>query len=173
MNFIFLKKVVSLFIMVVLFSACGYSPSSKFAKATLGDKISTSIIVSEEDPQNSVIIKDAVDLAIIKVFQASLVERGQGDTHLSIKMGVPSYSPVIYDANGYVTGYRMNMSLNIKSSNSGKSNQYQVRGTHDFSVAPNAIVTDQQRFEAIDISTQKAIRAFLAKVSADGARSTK
>ena len=168
-----MKKVISLLFILLLLSACGYSPSAKFARNVLSDKISTSVVISAIDPENTVIIKDAVDRAIIEVFQASLVSRSQSDTHLMLIMGNPGYSPIEYDENGYVIGYRMSITLSIKSSRNGVIKNYSARGYHDFSVAPNSIVTDQDRFKVISFSTQRAIKSFLAKVSADGARAKK
>ncbi|MCW8895921.1 MAG: hypothetical protein OQK48_09835 [Sulfurimonas sp.] len=166
-------KFILLFLVVVTITACGYKPSAKFARASMGEKISTSVVISAVDPENTVIIKDAVDRAIIEVFQASLVAKSESDTHLILKMGNPSYSPIVYDENGFVIGYRMSVSLNITSVHNGESKNYSARGNHDFSVAPNAIVTDQERFEAIGFSTQRAIKSFIAQVSAEGARTNK
>lgn len=167
------KITLLLFIALLTMSACGYSPSAKFARNSLGDKISTSVVISAQDPENTVIIKDAVDRAIIEVFQASLVSRSLSDTHLVLKMGAPSYVPIVYDVNGYIVSYRMSVTLSIEKFNNGLSKNYSAKGNYDFAVAPNAIVTDQQRFEAIGFSTQRAIRSFIAQVSAEGARSKK
>jgi hypothetical protein len=40
-------------------------------------------------------------------------------------------------------------------------------------VTPNAVVTDQQRFDAIKLASQKAVKSFIAQVAADGARAKK
>jgi len=169
-----MKKIISVILLVLVFLdfvGCGYRPSSKFARQTLGEKVSTSFETSKLDPENTVIAKDAVDSALVRVFHASLVDRAYSDTHLLLKMGSPVYVPVIYDSNGYITGYRMKVTLFITRFHNGVSTKYKTRGTHDFEVAPNAVVTDQDRFDAIKFSTEKAIRAFIAQVSAEGARS--
>lgn len=167
-----MRLIVLLFIIIGI-SACGYKPSAQYARISLGDKISTSVVISLVDPENTVIIKDAVDVAIINVFQASLVSKSRSDTHLELTMNNPSYHPIVYDQNGFIISYRMVVALSIKSISKGKSKTYSVRGTFDFNIQPNAIVTDQQRFDAINFSTQKAIKAFVAQVSSDGARPQK
>lgn len=167
------KKILLLLLVLLSISACGYKPSAKFSRETLGEKISTSVIISAQDPENTVIIKDAVDRAVIEVFQASLVSRANSDTHLVISMGLPSYTPIVYDENGYVIGYRMSVSLGINRFHNGISKSYTTKGFHDFTVAPNAVVTDQQRFESIGFATQRAIKSFVAQVSAEGARAKK
>lgn len=168
-----IKTLLLLLSVFIFISGCGYSPSAKFSRDALGEKISTSVIISAQDPQNTVVIKDAVDRAIIEVFQASLVERQYSDSHLVLKMGTPTYAPIVYDENGFVIGYRMSVVLNITKHTNGKSKSYTTKGFHDFSVAPNAIVTDQDRFEAIGQGAQRAIKSFVAQVSAEGARAKK
>ncbi|MCK9491483.1 MAG: hypothetical protein M0Q24_05285 [Sulfurimonas sp.] len=161
------------FILLLVISGCGYTPSSKFAREVMGEKISTSISISAQDPENTVIIKDAVDEAIIEVFHASLRSRDESDTHLEISISNPTYSPLVYDKDGFIIGYKMRLNLNILRHHSGVSKRYSLNGTYDFSVSPNAVVTDQERFEAIKFSAAKAIRSFVAKVSAEGAAAKK
>jgi hypothetical protein len=158
---------------MLIVGGCGYKPSAKFSRNIVGEKVSTSVIISLQDPQNTVMIKDAVDRAIIEVFKSSLVDRSLSDTHLVMKIIMPSYSPIVYDENGFVTGYRMSIILNVQRETKNESKSYNTKGFYDFTVAPNAIVTDQQRFEAIDFAAQRAINAFIAQVSAEGARANK
>lgn len=167
-----MKAFLSLVLLLAL-SGCGYTPSSKFAREVMGEKISTSIRISAQDPENTVIIKDAVDEAIIEVFHASLRSRDESDTHLEISISNPTYSPLVYDKDGFIIGYKMRLNLNILRHHSGVSKSYSLSGTYDFSVSPNAVVTDQERFEAIKFSAAKAIRSFVAKVSAEGATAKK
>lgn len=154
--------------LVVGLNSCGYKPSSKFSKNLTGEKISTSVKISLVDPENTVLIKDAVDAAIISVFHASLVERNYSDTHLDISMSEPSYTPIQYNSDGYVIAYRASVTLRIKRETKHETKNYSAYGTYDFTIEPNAIITDQQRFYAIKQSAAKAITSFMAKVSAEG-----
>jgi hypothetical protein len=158
---------------VSIFSGCGYTPSSKFARGVVGDKVSTQIVISAIDPQNSVLIKDAVDAAVIKSFQTSLSDKAHSTTHLIITLKHVSYTPLQYDTNGYVTGSRTIVSLNISSEHEGIVKNYAVEGNYDFSIEANAIISDQTRFEAIKNGAAKAISSFVAKLSAQGARTQK
>ena len=54
---------------LILFAGCGYQPSSYYAKSVVGESVSTEVVISMEDPQNTVIIKDAVDMAVITKFR--------------------------------------------------------------------------------------------------------
>ena len=172
-RFFHLNTSALLLSLIFFLGGCGYAPNAKFSRDVMGEKISTSVVISAEDPQNTVVIKDAVDKAVIEVFQASLTTKEASDSHLVIQMNKPIYTPVVYDENGYITGYRMSVVLHIVRNSKGASKKYQTQGFHDFSVAPNAIVTDQDRFNAIGFAAQRAIRAFVAQVSAEGARAKK
>ena len=158
---------------VGILSGCGYLPSSKFARAVLGDKVSTQVVISAVDPQNTVLIKDALDTAVITSFQTSLSDKAHSTTHLIITLVSVKYSPMQYDTNGYVTGYRTVVHLNISSEHDGIIKKYDTVGNYDFSIEANAIISDQIRFEAIKNGAAKAISSFVAKVSAQGARTSK
>ncbi len=159
-----------LLIYVLLFSACGYKPSAKYARNILGEKVSTTVIISKEDPENSVLVKDAVDVALIDTFHTSLVPRSQSDSHLVVSISTPRYTPIQYDENGFVIAYRMKIVLKIIRYIKGRMQKYTANGFYDFAVAPNAIITDQQRFDAIRYAAQKSIVSFVAQLSSEGAK---
>jgi len=164
------SRVFVLVLGMLLLSSCGYKPSAKFSREIVGEKISTSVVISAQDPENTVVIKDAVDSAIIQVFHASLSEHKDADTHLAISISEPSYSPIQYNSDGYVISYRATIVLGIMRESKGIKKEYSTKGTYDFSVVPNAVLTDQERFDAIKFSSFKAISAFVAKISAEGTR---
>ncbi|SMP86344.1 Lipopolysaccharide-assembly [Epsilonproteobacteria bacterium SCGC AD-308-P11] len=166
-------KSLLLIVIIVSMSGCGYQPSSKFSRNILGEKISTSIVISLQDPENTVIIKDAVDRAIIEVFHASLVDRASSDTHLILAIQSTSYTPIQYNTDGYIVSYRMTVALSVTKQHNNLSKNYSVSGSYDFSVQPNAVVSDLERFDAIRRSSKKAIESFISKVSAEGARKSK
>jgi len=163
-------KSLLLIIILIELSGCGYKPSAKFSREVLGEKISTSVIISAQDPENTVIIKDAVDEAIIDVFHASLSDKKYADTHLRIEISDPTYSPLQYNDNGFIISYRATINLMIRRESKNLTKNYSSIGYYDFSVLPNAVLTDQERFDAIKFSSIKAISSFVAQVSAEGSR---
>ncbi|MEN4053612.1 MULTISPECIES: LPS assembly lipoprotein LptE [Sulfurimonas] len=168
-----MKSLLPLFLFSFLlleFSGCGYKPSSKYSRVVVGEKISTNVVISAQDPENTVLIKDAVDKAIIEVFRASLVEKRYADTDLSFSISEPRYTPIQYNADGFVIAYRATITMHITRETKDVKKNYNAVGTYDFAIAPNAVITDQERFDAIKYSTQKAIAAFIAQVSAEGSR---
>ncbi len=166
--FAHLKHFLLLLLVVGVLGGCGYRPSAKSARSVLGERISTSVTISSQDPENTVIIKDAVDLAIVEVFHASLVPKKFADTHLYLQLSEPKYTPLQYNNNGYIISYRATITLHITRESNDIKKKYTTIGSYDFAVEPNAVLTDKERFDAIKYSSIKAISAFVAKVSAEG-----
>ena len=168
MGWMMQKGVLSL--LILLFASCGYKPSAKYARSVMGERVSTSVVISKEDPENSVLVKDAIDAALIEIFHTSLTDRSKSDTYLLISLSNPTYTPIQYDENGFVIAYRMKIGLKIQRYTHGKSKIYSANGYYDFAVTPNAVITDQQRFNAIKNSAKKAIVAFEAQLSSEGTK---
>jgi len=149
---------------------CGYKPSAQYSRKVIGEKVSTTVVISAEDPENTVIIKDAIDAAIVEVFHASLTDRQHATTHLQLSITEPKYTPIQYNQDGFVIAYRATTRIDIIRTTKDRQKRYATEGTYDFSVVPNAVLTDQERFEAIKYSSAKAISAFIAKIAAEGSR---
>ena len=159
-------KIALLIAIFISFSSCGYKSSAKFAREIVGEKVSTTVIISSTDPENTVLIKDALDKAILEVFHSSLTSRQLSQTHLQISLVKIHYSPIQYDIYGYIIGYRATIVLKIEKN---RKKEYITKGSYDFSIVANAVMTDKERFDAINRSSIKAIKSFVAKVSAEGA----
>ncbi|MCD6432944.1 MAG: hypothetical protein J7L21_02790, partial [Sulfurimonas sp.] len=133
--------------LLVLFSACGYKPSAKYSRVVVGDKISTTVVISAQDPENTVIIKDAIDEAIVEVFHASLTSRVLSETHLELSISDPSYLPTQYNSDGYIIGYRTTIILSIVKYHNGLSKEYSEKGTYDFFIFPIVFFSTREDLE--------------------------
>ena len=136
----------------------------------VGETVSTEIIISMTDPENTVLLKDALDQAVIRRFQTNLRHSKAAKTHLEIELKSVGFSPLQYDSNGYIISYRTTINLGIKRTKDHFTKSYSAEGNFDFTINPNAIITDQQRFEAIANSAAKALDSFVAQVAAEGSR---
>jgi hypothetical protein len=163
-----MRNVSGFIIAVTMFWGCGYTSTAHYAQSVVGKSVSTEVLISMEDPQNTVIIKDAVDTAVITKFRTSLTSKNASQTHLKIKIASVTFSPLRYDTNGYVTTYRTTVNMGINRNTLGKSKGYSTSGMYDFDIEPNAIISDQARFSAISLSAQKAIDVFIAQIAAEG-----
>ncbi len=163
-----MKIYLSFLLLFVLLSGCGYKPSSHYAKQVVGGKVSTQILISMQDPENTVLIKDAVNKAVVTRFRSSLVDKEHSQTHLRIAISKIQFSPLQYNLEGYVVTYRTYMTLQILRTEDDVAQTYISKGVYDFAIEPNAIISDQARFLAIQQSAQKAIDSFIAAVASQG-----
>lgn len=153
---------------LIFLSGCGYQSASHYAQKVVGESVSTEVVVLMEDPQNTVIIKDAIDSAVITKFRSALVSKNDSKTHLKIAVESVSFTPLRYDTNGYIITYRTTVVMKIEQDSMGTRKKYSAHGTYDFAIEPNAIISDQARFEAIRQGAQKGIDFFIAQVAAQG-----
>jgi len=169
MNSLMLRQLL-LFMGLMLFFGCGYKPSSHTAKVVMKETISTEVVISMEDPESAVLIKDTLNEAIIRRFHASLRDRSNAQSHLKIRLKSVLFTPMKYDVNGYITAYRAKITLSILRTTDEINKAYKAYGTYDFALEPNAIISDFARLEAIKFGSIKALDSFVAQISAEGMR---
>ncbi len=172
-----MKRALLLFIMhyvlFIVLSGCGYKPSSHTAKLVMKETVSTEVVISMEDPESAVLIKDALNEAIIRRFQSSLRDRDHAQSHLKIVLQSVVFSPLKYDEYGYITAYRAKTTLNILRITGEIRKKYSAYGTYDFTMEPNAIISDAARMDAIKFGSAKALDSFVSQVSAEGMRQSR
>lgn len=163
-----MKIFLSLLIFLALFSGCGYKPSSSYAKEVLGERVSVSVDVYSADPENSVIIKDAVLQAMVTRFGIVTTKRDFSVTHLAVKLNSLTETPIEYDTSGYVIAQREIVSLNITRYKGQTKKSYNVTGAFDFSIPANATVSETDRFKAIKSASLKAVDALVVQLAVEG-----
>ena len=154
---------------VMLLVGCGYRPSAHYAKAVVNDSVSTEVVVSLHDPENSVLIKDALNRAVLERFRSSLTEKETALTHLRLSVDTINFTPLQYNEQGYIITYRTYLSMQVLRTTKEGAKTYHSHGYYDFAIEPNAIISDQARFEAIEQCAQKAINSFIVQVASEGA----
>ncbi|MDR1460179.1 MAG: LPS assembly lipoprotein LptE [Campylobacteraceae bacterium] len=166
-----MKKAIFYLLSLLLLIGCGYKPSAHFAKSVLGDRVYIYVAMSREDPQNTVLIKDAVSSAFIDKFGSQIVAKEFADTLLSITFQSITFRPLVYDKNGYVISYKTIANLKIDYELfSGEKGTVVTSGDYDFPIAADSIISDTKRFEAIRYASEDAIDEFTATVALKGLR---
>lgn len=165
-----MSKVLGSIFLFLLVTGCGYLPASKEARKVVGEKLFVEVTVPLEDPENAVIIKDAMQKAVVTRFHSSLVSENEAKTTLMVVMTSIAFRPLQYNENGYIIVYRAGIRVGITRESEGKKKIYTSLGNYDFTIEPNAVITDTQRFEAISRASLKALDSFVAQVGAEGTR---
>ncbi len=163
-----IKQLIIFFILICI-QGCGYKPTSSFANYILGDKIYAEVEISLKDPENTVLIKDALNEAIFNRFRAKISPIDKATSKLYVKLNSVSFIPIQYDQNGYVLAYKAYVTL--QTTYYDKHNHKKIittRGDYDFSIKSNSVISDTKRFEAIKFASSKAIDEFISKVSIQG-----
>jgi len=151
-----------------LFIGCGYKPASLYSKKVLGDRIYTDVKVYLRDPENAVLIKDAINEAVVSRFKGRLSTKKDATSQIIISLSSVSFRPLQYDKNGYVVYYRAITTLNIIYKNKNMTKSINVSGNYDFPIEPNSVISDTKRFEAIRESSKKALDKFISRISIIG-----
>jgi len=165
-----IQKLLAIVFVLVFSAGCGYLPASKQARKVVGEKVFVEVIVSLQDPENAIIIKDATRQAVVTRFHSSLVPQSEAKTTLWVELSSISFTPLQYDKNGYIIVYRTNITLGVTRRSAGEKKKYTAKGTYDFTIEPNAVITDNQRFDAITQASLKALDSFVAQVGAEGTK---
>jgi hypothetical protein len=156
-------------IFIVIFSACGYKPTSVYTQKVLGEDIYVKVETSLKDPENSILIRDALNEAVIYKFNARTTQKEDASAKLYVQLKHVGFQPIEYDNNGYVIAYKTNVTLLTRYHDRyGKEKSLKTEGDFDFNIASNSVISDTKRFNAIKEASQKAIDAFISRISVEG-----
>ena len=158
---------IVLFAMVLF--GCGYKPMTEYSKKIFTDRVYVDVDVYLRDPENAVLVKDALNEAIISRFDTKLTSKKDATTQLRVKFKRVTFNPIQYDSNGYAIFYRAKVMLNIDYMINNKKGYEMVEGYYDFPIEPNAVISDSKRFEAIRFGAKKAIDSFISLMAVKGA----
>ena len=167
------------FFIAFFICGCGYKPVSKITRDLVGDKIYVDVIISKEEPKNSVWIKDAVKEGMVARLNKNLSSKESADTSIIISVKDLNYEAIIYDEFGYITSYKAHLSLNYKTKfKDGSVVDIPATGEYDFSVArrqkdvrfADSVLSDTQKYEAIKEASKEAFDEYIASLAVKGYR---
>lgn len=153
-------------VLVLLFTACGYKPSSQYAKEQLKGKIFVNLIINLKDPRNAVLIKDAMNELIVHRLDSRIVyDRSLADTIVDVKLNSIDMQELQYDKQGYNKLYKAVVGIFVKYRNKKEENSFIVSGDYDFSIDNGTTITDTKRFEAINNAANKALEEVISRLA--------
>lgn len=161
------KYYLSLLIFIVL-TACGYKPSAQYAAKFIGEKVFTQVDVSLSDPENAVLTKDALNMALQTRLKRKVTRQKHADSSIFVHYKAIRFVPLQYDKNGYVVYYQAHINLVFTFKKAKLFEKRNVVGLFEFPIRPSAIISNDLRFKAIEQGSLKALDEFIGYLSAKG-----
>ena len=151
-----------------LFVACGYKPSTYYAKKEMEGNVYVKLDVSLVDPRNSVLVKDAVTKILIQKLDSNLVDK-EKDADVVMNLGISSVnlSALQYDAKGYNKLYRAEVFIRVDyyRKENGIKKSFTVDGEYDFAVDIGGTITDANRYDAITKASDQAVSEIVSRIA--------
>lgn len=156
---------------LLLLAGCGYKPVAQYAKEVLGERIYVDIAINLRDPENSVLIKDALSQAIMTRLHGKLASKESADSTLRVILNSANFTSLADNKEGFTTFYRAQVSLGFAyEDKEGKARRFNSIGRYDFSIDDSSILSDSKRFEAIKSASIQAIDHFISHIAMQGAK---
>ena len=173
-----MRKALTVFCLIFLIG-CGYKPAARIAKETMGGSVFVDVMMSKTDPQNTVAIKDAIRQGIVQRLGMSLADKNSAQTQIVASIKRLSFSELSYDQFGYITSYRANLVVNFSTKlKNGEIFSKDCVGDYDFRVSrlvknsydTSSIISDKDRYDAIENASAQAFDEFVSALAIKGLR---
>lgn len=160
------KSFIAATLVLLLFTACGYKPTSTYAKKEIYGNVYVDLSVNIEDPKNSVLIKDSMVELLVHRLGSKLVDKKElADTLVVVKLNSVSLGTLQYDDLGYIKLYKATANINVDYKNKDYKNNFNVSGSYDFSIEDGGTISDAKRFEAVKAASNKALDEVISKIA--------
>ena len=163
-----MKKLFTIFVALIFLAACGYKPSSHYTKQVIGEKVYTEVEVSLSDPENAVLVKDALNKALYTRLKTKAARKKDADSSIYVAYDNIRFVPLQYNKNGYVVYYQAHITLGFTFIKGEKKEKRQIVGRFEFPIRPSAIISNDLRLKAIEQGSIKALDKFIAYLSVKG-----
>ena len=163
-----MKKLFILTVAILLLTSCGYKPSSHYTKKIIGERVYTEVEVSLSDPENAVLIKDALNKALYTRLKSKATRKRHADSSIYVAYEKIRFIPLQYDKQGYVVHYQADISLQFRFEKGEMKENRKMVGRYEFPIRPSAIISNDLRLKAIEQGSIKALDQFITYLSAKG-----
>lgn len=163
-----MKKYYLLLLAFTIFTACGYKPSTRYAGKLIGEKVYTEVDVSLSDPENAVLTKDALNVALQTRLQRKVTKERNADSSIFVFYKDIRFIPLQYDRNGYVVFYQAHITLEFTFKKGKIIEKRKIVGRFEFPIRPSAIISNDLRLKAIEQGSLKALDEFITYLSVKG-----
>lgn len=165
-------------IVIFFLAGCGgYTPTARIVDNIMDDSVFVDVLMSKTDPQNTVAIKDSIRSGIVKRLGKQLAPKESAKTYIIAKINSINFSELSYDPFGYGAVYKAELSVNFKTKlKDGSIANINTVGDHDFRVSGakrnaydlSSVISDKDRFEAIENASTQAFDEFISALAIKG-----
>ena len=160
-------------LILIIFTACGYKPSAHYTSKLIGEKVYTEVEVLHSDPENAVLIKDALNMALQTRLKRRVTKQKHADSSIFVFYKEIRFVPLQYDRNGYVVFYQAHTVLDFTFKKGEVVENRKIDGRFEFPIRPSAIISNDLRLKAIEKGSLKALDEFITYLSTKGLLSEK
>ena len=153
--------------MVLLFSACGYKPSSHMIQHVFSDTVYVEVIVDRVEPENAPFLKDEMNRLVYTRFKGRVVAKEQAQSQIRLSYAGSTFTPITY-RDGYVTRYRTRVKVKFDMVNKEGKVSKTISSIVESDIQESSLTSSALRIETIRIGLAKGLDEFLAYVSAKG-----
>ncbi len=134
----------------------------------MGKNIFIDVIVDKIEPQSALHIKDEMRKVVYSRFHSKVVSKKRADSKIVISSGA-TITPLSFDNNGFVTKYRINLSIKfqVDSKTKGKFTKT-IHTTYESDIEESGKNQSELRTEAIENGLNSAIDEFVAYIATKG-----
>jgi hypothetical protein len=171
LNKSFLKKNILKFLMfnvsLLIFTACGYKPSSHMIQNVFADTVFVEVMVDRVEPENAPFVKDEMNRLVYTRFKGRVTSKAKAKSKIRITYAGSTFTPLSYEE-GYVTRYRANIRVRFDMVTKEGKIQKNINAVHEADIQASSLTSSTLRTEAIRRGLEKALDEFLSYVSAKG-----
>jgi len=152
---------------LLLFSSCGYKPTSTYTKNPLKGKVYVNVDIDINNARNSVLNKDAlIDLLITKFNLSIAQNKLEADSFVNGKLISVNHKELQADTSGFAKVYRETITIQISYNKlNSKVQTFTLSNYYDFTVDKDSTVTQSKKDEAISIAISKALINIFSKIA--------
>ena len=160
-------KIVMSIVLVFVFTACGYKPSSHMIKNIFADTVFVEVIVDRVEPENAPFVKDEMNHLVYTRFKGRVTSKEKAESKIRITYSGSTFTPLSYE-DGYVTRYSANIRVRFDMLTKDGKVKKNINAIHEADIQASSLSSSTLRTEAIRKGLEKALDEFLAYVSAKG-----
>ena len=162
------NKLLSVFLIILFLTGCGYKPSSLYVKNVFDKEVYVEVLVDKANPENAAFIKDEMNRLVYRHFKGRVTDKLLAKSKIYMRYAGGTFTPSAFDKNGYMTRYRVNITVNFIVHSKQKKFEKSIYTVHEADIEASSLLSSTLRTTAIRTALEKALQEFLAYVSVKG-----